>query len=75
MALLTELNFMPSTNYRYVAPTGAFHERQGIGGVPRHIEPPSVVGVSSGAIPRDPLRSVPLFMSVHIFHCRCAGGV
>ncbi len=31
MTLLTELEFMPSSNYRYVAPAGAFHERQGMG--------------------------------------------
>ncbi len=49
MALLTELEFMPSSHYRNVAPDGACNERQGIGGVPWHHEPPSVVGVSSRA--------------------------
>ena len=49
MALLTELEFRPSSHYRNVAPAGAFHERQGIGGVPWHHEPPPVVGVSCRA--------------------------
>ena len=49
MALLTELEFMPSSHYRNVAPDGAFNERQGIRGVPRHNEPPPVVGVSCRA--------------------------
>ena len=31
MALLTELEFMASSNYRNVAPDSAFNERQGLG--------------------------------------------
>ncbi len=49
MPLLTKLDFIPSSNYRNVAPDGASNESQGIEGVPWHNEPHFVVGVSSRA--------------------------
>ena len=49
MALLTELEFMPSSHYGNVAPDGAFNERQGIRGVPWHNKPHFMAGVSSRA--------------------------
>ncbi len=67
MPLLTELEFIPFSNYRDFAPDGASDETQGIQRVPWDKEPHFVVGVSSRAKP--PMLLNPQEASMNHFSC------